>query len=388
MAQRRIGLLGLSLMATVSVGSLQAQTEEHLTKPDATYPEGLALVQTVRELPDGRVMVADPLGQILIIADLKAGTADTLGGVGQGPGEYRQPDAVYAMPGDATLLVDLGNARLTTVGPDGSFGETMSITQGEAGPGGGLVMILPRGVDAEGRLYFRPFGAMRRGVPDSTAIARYDRASGAMDTIAMVKLPDMKQSTSGGAGNQNVMIRPVPLSAEDAWAVGWDGRVAVARASDYHLEWIHSDGRVVSGAAVDYEPVKIKTADKEEWVEGLGNGLSVGMMIDNGQRRVSFGRGGGNNNPDLDSFEWPETKPAFVSNGVFITPEGDAWVQRSVPAGEPIRFDVFGSDAELKGVVTIPAGSDIVGFGAGTVYVVSTDDLGLQWLQRYKRSTT
>ena len=185
-----------------------------------------------------------------------------------------------------------------------------------------------------------------------------------------------------------VRLIQIPLSPQDAWAVGWDGRVAVARASDYHLEWIHSDGRVVSGSPVDYEPVKIKTADKEEWVEGLGNGLSIGMMIDNGQRRVSFGRGRGSNDPDLDSFEWPEAKPAFVSNGVFVTPEGDAWVQRSVPAGEPIRFDVFGSDAELKGMVTIPAGSDIVGFGVGTVYVVSTDDLGLQWLQRYKRSTT
>jgi hypothetical protein len=388
MGLRRIGLLGLSLMATAGVASLQAQTEENLTKPEATFPEGFALVQTVRELPGGRVMVADPLGQILIIADLKAGTADTLGGVGQGPAEYRQPDAVFALPGDATLLVDLGNARLTTVGPDGSFGETMSITQGEPGPGGGLVMIIPRGVDSEGQLYFRPFGGMRRGLPDSAAIARYDRASGTMDTIAMVKLPDMKQSTSGGAGNQNVMIRPVPLSAEDAWAVGWDGRVAIARTSDYHVEWVHPDGSTVSGSPVDYEPVDIKTADKEEWAEGLANGLSVSMAIENGQRRVQFGRGGGGSNTDLDSFEWPEAKPAFASNGVFVTPEGDAWVQRNVPAGEPIRFDVFGSDAELKGFVTIPAGSDIVGFGAGTVYVVNTDDLGLQWLQRYKRTTT
>ncbi len=387
MGLRRSGLLGLCSMAAVGVGSLQAQTEEHLTKPEATYPEGFALVQTVRELPDGRVMVADPLGQILIIADLKAGTADTLGGVGQGPGEYRQPDAVYALPGGATLLVDLGNARLTTIQPDGGFGETLSITKGEPGPGGGLVMIIPRGTDSDGRLYFRPFGGMRRGLPDSTAIARYDRASGSIDTISKVKLPDMKQSTSGGAGNQNVMIRPVPLSAEDAWAVGWDGRVAIARAGDYHLEWVHPDGEIVKGSPVGYEPVEIKTADKEEWAEGLANGLSVSMMIENGQRRVSFGRGGGGT-PDLDSFEWPEAKPAFVSNGVFVTPEGDAWVQRSVSAGEPVRFDVFGSDAEVKGIVTIPAGSEVVGFGAGTVYVVSTDDLGLQWLHRYKRSTT
>ena len=389
MVLARTSLMGFALLASVGLSTLQAQTEERLTKPDATYPEGFALVQTVRELADGRVMVADPLGQVLLIVNMKAGTADTLGGVGQGPGEYRQPDAVYALPGEATLLVDLGNARLSEIGPDGTFGETMPITRGVPGSGGGLVIVLPRGTDSQGHLYYLPFGSMARGgVPDSAAVVRYDRASGAVDTIAQVKLPGMKQSTSGGAGNQNVSIRPIPLSAEDAWAVGWDGRVAVARSSDYHMEWVHPDGEVVSGEPVDYEPVEIRQADKETWAEGMGNGLRIGMSIENGDRRMSFGRGGGGDGPDLDSFDWPDVKPPFVSSGVFVTPEGDVWVQRSVPAGEDVAFDVFGTDAELKGKVTMPAGRDVVGFGNGAVYVIVTDDLGLQWLERYKRSTT
>jgi hypothetical protein len=332
-------------------------------------------------------MIADPLGQVLIIADMGAGTADTLGGVGQGPAEYRQPDGLFALPGDSTLLVDLGNGRLTVLAPDGSFGSTMPIAQGEPGAGGGLLIVLPRGVDEQGRLYFQPFGGRSgAGLPDSAAVLRLDRASGAVDTVTMVKLPEMKRSVSGGAGDQNVNITPVPLSPQDAWAVAPDGRVAVARSGDYHLEWILPDGSVVRGAPIAYRPVKIERADKEEWAENLGNGLRIAVMVSNGERRVSFGRGGSGGAPDLDKFDWPDTKPAFVSNGVWVAPEGDAWVERHVPAGSPARFDIFGSDGRLEGTLILPAGRKLVGIGQGAVYAVRTDDLGMQWLERYRRS--
>jgi hypothetical protein len=247
------------------------------------------------------------------------------------------------MPGGSVLLVDLGNARLAVLGPDGSFGETMPITQGEPATGS-LQILLPRGTDSEGRLYFRPMGGGMRQLPDSAAIARYDRASGAIDTVALVKLPEMKRTTQGGVNNQSVMIMPVPLSPEDAWAVAWDGRVAVARSLDYHLEWIHPDGSVVRGTPVEYEPVRIRNADKEEWAENLGGGININVMASGGgERRIAMSRGGGSRDegPDLDSLAWPDHKPAFVSNGVWVTPQGDVWVQRHVSAGEPVWFDVW-----------------------------------------------
>jgi hypothetical protein len=378
-------VVGLAAAAVVaSPLPVAAQTPVvKLSQAESTFPEPFGLVGGVREMPDGRVIIADPLGQALILGDLRAGRADTLGGVGQGPGEYRQPDALFALPGDSTLLVDLGNARLTTLAPDGSFGPTMPLTRGDPGAGG-LLIVLPRGVDARGRLYFQPMGGGRPGLalPDSGAVVRFDRASGVVDTIAAVKLPGIRRITSGGG--DNVMMRPQPLTPEDAWAVAPDGRVAVARSADYHVEWVQPDGRVVRGAPVSYRPVAVGRADKEEWVEGLGNGISISVMIADGEQRISMGRGGAGQSPDIDSFEWPEVKPPFTSRGLHVTPGGDLWVQRSVPAGAPRVFDVFGADAQLKGKVELPPGRTIAGFGRDRLYAVRTDDMGLQWLEVYR----
>ncbi len=126
--------------------------QRHLTEPDAAYPEALGMIQTVRALPDGRVLVADPLGQVLVAIDMDAGTSDTIGRRGAGPGEYDQPDAVFPLPGDSTLLIDLGNGRLTVLGPDLERGATMPLAFGDP-QRGDMTFILPRGTDNRGRIY-------------------------------------------------------------------------------------------------------------------------------------------------------------------------------------------------------------------------------------------
>ncbi len=380
-----IGRMSAALWILFGASALDAQVpERRLERPDVIFADAFSLVGGLRELSDGRVMVADPLGQALVIADLAAGVADTIGGVGQGPQEYRQPDALLPLPGDSTLLVDLGNARLTVIGPDGRFGATTPIAQGD--PAGGLLLVLPRAADSEGGVYFQPLGGGPRAqLPDSAPVVRWDRGSGALDTLARVALPEMNVASAGGPDNRSVSMRPVPLSPEDAWAVAWDGRVAAARSGDYHIEWIHRDGRVVRGQPVAYEPVRLRRADKEEWVEGLGNGLRVGVEMQNGDRRISFGRGGGGSTPNIDGFEWPEAKPPFVARGVWVDPVGAVWVQRHVPAGEAVQLDVFDDAGNLKARVMLPAGRAIVGFGRDAIYATRTDELGLQWLERYSR---
>ncbi len=374
----------VALVAGAVPSTLSAQVEViTLDQPQATFAEPFSSVAGLLELPDGRVMVADGLGQALVLVDMATGTADTVGRIGQGPGEYKSPDDVFPLPGDSVLLVDIGNGRLAFVGPDNSFGETTPIAQDDED--GAIRLVLPRGTDDQGRIYFQMMPPMRPGaaLPDSAIVARWDRSDGTIDTVATVKLRDRSRQSSGGPNDRNVRIMPLPLTLEDAWAVRHDGMVAVARSGDYHLEWIGPDGSVVSGPPVAFDPVSVKKADKEEWIEELANGLSISVSVENGRRTTSFGRGGGPPGGDPDDYEWPKTKPPFPANAVWISPNGDAWVERYMPAGTPESFDVFGPDGNLKGRVVLPAGRELVGFGTDSVFIVRRDEVDFQWLERY-----
>ncbi|MCH7875560.1 MAG: hypothetical protein IH965_09720 [Gemmatimonadetes bacterium] len=384
-----------------SAARLDAQVPQYrLTQPDAVLEQAFGLVLRIREMPDGRVLIADPLGQALVLADLAAGTADTIGRVGQGPAEYRQPDAVYPFPGDSTLLVDLGNARLTVLGPDGSFGPTMPIAQGEpSGPGlGGMMIVMPQDVDGRGRIYFQPPGfGPGAALPDSGVVMRMDRSTGTFDTVATVKLQQLKRSTSGGGGNQSVRISAVPYSPRDGWAVAPDGRVAVVRSNGYYVEWIHPDGRVVKGPQVPFRPVPIRRAEKREWVARQNNGIAMGISITNGVRQTSFRRGGSGlgRGSELDGYDWPDTKPAFNPTSPRVDLDGNLWVERYGPANSARNYDLFDANGVLQARVTLPAGRQLVGFGregaeagagagAGAVYLVFTDEFDLQYLERYR----
>ncbi len=387
-----IALPTLGMLAVLGVAAAQAQVpEQQLTQPTASFPYEFSTVAGLRELPDGRVMVADGLGQVLMVLDMAVGRADTIGRPGQGPREYRQPDGLFALPGDSTLLVDLGNGRLTVLGPDFSFGATTPISQGSVEPGRGMGTMsirIPRAVDSRGRFYYQPMGGMGRGgmMPDSAAVVRWDRATGAVDTLAQVKLQDFTSSTSGGINNQAVSISAVPMSPQDAWAAGPDGSIAIARAGDYSVEWVRPDGSVVRGPANDYNPVRVGRDEKQAWVErSARSGLRVQMAVENGRVSTSFGRGGRARDDWEQQYpEWPEVMPAFQPNGVFVTPDGQMWVERYVAAAEPPTFDVFDSAGRMVKRISFSPGRRLVGFGRTAVYLVSADEFDLLRLEKYE----
>ncbi|HEX9894918.1 MAG TPA: hypothetical protein VGA78_13395, partial [Gemmatimonadales bacterium] len=66
-----------------------------------------------------------------------------------------------------------------------------------------------------------------------------------------------------------------------------------------------------------------------------------------------------------------------------VSPEGDAWVERHLPAGSPRQFDIFGGDGKIKRRVILPAGRELIGFGKGAVYLKETTEDDLVFLERY-----
>jgi hypothetical protein len=353
-----------------------------LQRKGAEFAEPFARVAGLRELAPGRVLVSDGIEEKVLLVDLAKGSARQVGRAGPGPQEYKGPDALLALPEGRTLLVDLGNSRLTTLGADGAIGESRSfVTEGEDG----FSVRLPTGTDARGRLYYQPLIGGPGGQPDSARVVRFDRATGRADTVARTALPAVNRRTSGGENNRNERVMPRPFTSQDAWAAAPDGRIAIARANPYRLDWVGADGRITTGTPVAWRPVPIRDGDKQEWIEAMANGLSVRVENRNGQQSISFARGGMRDGADPSQFTWPEAKPAFPAGAVRVTPEGEAWVERYVAAGAPRQFDVFDARGRLVRSVSLPAGVRLVGFGQGVAYGARADDDGMEWLAAYTR---
>jgi len=374
-------VIAAAILLTPGIASAQLPKETRLGAATATLKEPFGLVNAVRELSDGRVVVAAPLDGKVVVVDPAFRSARQLGREGQGPGEYRQPDAAWPFPGDSTLIVDLGNARLSILAPNGSFGRSMPMTVGRFNPGAGRPpsFVIPRGVDASGRVYFQGSALGQ----DSTEMLRID-AQGKVDTVGRVKLPSVDRQSSGGANQREVRMRPIPYAGTDGWAVASSGAVGVARIGDYHVEWIGSSG-TKSGRPTPVDKVRIGSKEKEEWAlqQQLSGGIGVAVEARNGDVQVSFRRGGGGQEPDLTGLNFPAEKPFFDATGVVADGSGRLWVSRSLPAGQSRLYDVFGPDGNLVGSVRFPEGRRLVGFGKASLYAVQIDDDGLNTLERY-----
>ena len=105
----------------------------------------------------------------------------------------------------------------------------------------------PKGTDARGRIYYEgsSMSPTPEGIPkaaDSVSVMRYDRSSKKTDTVAWLKVPPNVVKVSGTADNRSVSVSNDPFAPRDDWSVFPDGRIVVARSSDYHLEYYPAAG--------------------------------------------------------------------------------------------------------------------------------------------------
>jgi hypothetical protein len=371
-------LLGFGFLSPS--GKAFGQTAPEL-RLDARSPEGFGFLGAIRPMSDGKILVADPLGDVLVLVDLDAERADTLGRVGGGPQEYRQPDGVFPLPGDSTLIVDLGNGRLIVMAPDGTFTRTMPIAQQNAS--GHLTISIPRFVDREGHLYLQPEDIAGGPLPDSARIVRFDLATGQVDTVAMVGLAEPAQQSS----RSRVTLGRAPLGPMDDWAVAADGAVAVVRADGYAVQWLRPTSPSVVGPDNVYRRLPVGRAEKEAWIESFFSAsISMGIQRSaDGSRRVSLSRGSsGGGTLDAGEYPWPDNLPPFRAGRSMVSEEGDLWVERYGRVGSPVTMDLFDRLGKKRGEVELPLDRRVGGFGSGVVYLIHTDVLGLQWLERYR----
>ena len=379
-----VPLLLLHVQACADAGTGDAADPRRpvsLGAPNAVFPEDFGYVHTALELPGGDVLAADPLGKALYQVNMDAGVRTVVGRLGEGPEEYQQPDAVWPLPGDSTLLVDLGKGQLVRIGPELEFGTAHPIARFQED--GGVVMAMPAGIDLGGNVYTASMSGFPPDPDGRGAILRISLAEGSVDTAGSFKRLDIVVEEI----ENGVSISPIPLSPQDAWGVAADGSVVVARSVGYGVDWYAPDGSVTRGDTIVHEPVPITTAEKAEYFRDRRRHAGIGMGISSsfdGSTTATFFRGsGGSEEPDYDNFSWPNVKPALHPATVRVDPSGRAWVKRHLPADTGTAYDLFDRQGRLVRAVTLEGDRRVAGFGPGSVYMVAFDEFDLAYLERY-----
>jgi hypothetical protein len=101
--------------------------ERSLGEPAGRFAQPFTRISGLRELADGRVIVADQSEKRVVLLDSAWSAARTIARQGQGPLEYSFPAAVIAYPGDSTLISDLLQRRLLLLDPAGDPIRTINL---------------------------------------------------------------------------------------------------------------------------------------------------------------------------------------------------------------------------------------------------------------------
>ena len=183
----------------------------------------------------------------------------------------------------------------------------------------------------------------------------------------------------------------------DVAAVAPDGRLAVVRHADYHVEWIAPNGVTTKGPPQQYTPIKVSVAEKGAFLKTLIRPGAIIVFGSNGGTKDASASNRGNAKkvpaipPDIRALlddkgmTWPSTVPPFSANAANVARDGTLWVLRTRAHDDSIpTYDLFGARGQLTGRIALPKNTKLIGFGNGTVYLARKDDDDLAYLQRYR----
>lgn len=376
-----------SILAVValapSLALAQAPRQIRLKPATGELQEEFTTIGSVRELPDGRVLINDPREVRIVVADLKTGTVQQIGRKGQGPNEYGVAANLMALGADSTLMVDGATHRWLLFS-----GAAIVLTLPPDAPILKAAKTFARGADARGnvwaiqsRLDFDPLhmkaGTMMTSPTDSEYVVRVNRATVKVDTVATARSAmsrvTIRADAQGKVTSASVM-RP-PLSVYEEAALFADGWFAIARLDPYRVDWISPEGRVRKGQPLPVTPIKATKAEKDAYFER--------------QQASQAAAGRAPPAPDvqrqLDALRdlFPDEFPPFT-NGLIAGGDGNLYLRHPVSMNFlESRYDIVDRGGKLIGVLVMGKNERVVAVTKTSVYVAWKDADDIERLRRH-----
>lgn len=398
----------------------------------AASKDSLRAISNIRVLPGGKLLVNDVLSRrvlmmdstftvVAVVADSTPSTANAYG---------PRNGSLIGFRGDSTLFVDAASLSMLVIDPLGKISRVMSVPRSQD-----AMMLAAGGMGtgayySEGHLVYRgmPGVQMRMGpngpssptIADTMPILRINLATRVLDTLGFTKVAMPKTNISTVDGKMSISIEVNPLPTIDEWTVTSDGRVAIVRGRDYHVDWVSPDGTRSSSPKIPFDWKRLTDDEKVAFIDsvkaqreraaaanpnqgaqmaqafgaaiGGSAGAAAAPTVMRFEMRGGPPGGGASGAPQVmapsinmvSSSELPDYQPPFLATWVKPDADGNVWVRTintKPTAGGPI-YDVINGKGEIVDRVQIPVDRNIIGFGPGGVVILARSE-GLQtWLER------
>lgn len=296
----------------------------------------------------------------------------TLGGQGQGPGEYQDASlGIVVRRSDGRVVMrDPRNMRMNVYNPDGSHSDSWRVESG-------LFTSDATALDASDHMYLKILtGPPEQNKPWPVALLHMDDRGQVIDTIIPPTLPNEPDEP----GNVFAVSKVWTLSPLGGLVVGVNDR--------YVIDHLRTDGTVLR-IMRDIEPVRVLAEEKDEH-----EARNAWMQRTQGQLRM-------NEIPPV-----PDVKPAYRS--ISVGQQGRIWVRRYVEAEkgevrqaaarqgterppptswrESMVYDVFEADGSFLGSVRPPPRTSLWVFRGDRVWGVRRGELDEAYVVGFRLS--
>ncbi len=310
---------------------------------------------------DGTIYVLDSQAAEIRAFDASGMFLRRVAGEGEGPGELLRANGILLR--DSILWVqDHARWQMIALRPEG--GELLRVPMPVLSYGyiwsgtvdlGGVHWRLDLMTDEEP--VWPPPTGLQEGVGQEYMI-RFDPATDRRDSIYVGERAYRTHSAESDGGGY--AHRGIPFFARPSTVVDPDGGFWRTEGARYSVARLDARGDTTLLIEVSEEPAPVTQEDRTEYVDARSE--DAGPLDLRALEAVA----------DL----MPDEKPLLA--GLVVDDGGRLWVERSTPAGEPPRYDVFDRQGEFLGAVRLgfePALGVPIWVRHGAIYSVVRDEL-------------
>jgi hypothetical protein len=355
---------GITLAVTAPTAALEqwriGRTPEFRIGASDGPPE--ALLYRVREpvqLAAGGIALLNAGTNEVRVYDGRGRFVRAAGRTGAGPGEYRLPLMLHPLPGDSLAVYDYMARRITILDAELNVGRTVTpvAVQGARGMVGhdAIIAAAPAAPPRD-----------REGLhPTPMVVLRVEPASGRQDTVVVAGGRQEYQWLAG----ERVLSTPVPFTTHAQLAVAGD-RVYVADGTSpgYHI--YDAAGRLLRVVRLAVEPVPVTQQEFDAALRRIGDAAEPPLRA---RARDVAGR-----------LPRPAVRPFF--DAISVSDDGAVWLRHFEPQpdAEYRTWSVFDEQGRRIAEFAAPAALRIRIVGRDHVIVHLEDELGIEYVQRYR----